>query len=223
MMEHLLIDLDKTLLEINFDEFLKAYFGSLMPKLKKIIIDKDPLNVLTVSVDYMINEKNGELNIEKFYKKFTELSKIDEEKSKEVFLEFYINDFPKLGSFGKPAKNGRETVSKLIESGYKVVLATNAIFPEIAILERMRWANVNDIDFELVTTMENMHFAKPHPEYYLEILEKIKAKSDDVLMVGDDLEMDILPANKIGIKTLQYGVDIKDISEIVNLLSKSNN
>jgi len=87
----------------------------------------------------------------------------------------------------------------------------------------MRWANVNDIDFELVTTMENMHFAKPHPEYYLEILEKIKAKSDDVLMVGDDLEMDILPANKIGIKTLQYGVDIKDISEIVNLLSKSNN
>jgi FMN phosphatase YigB (HAD superfamily) len=217
-MKYLFIDLDKTLLDINFDAFLKAYFGLLIPKLKEIIIDKDPLNILNISVDYMINEKNGELNILKFYKKFTELSKIKEEKAKEVFLKFYIEDFPKLSLFGRPTKNGRETIIKLIESGYKVVLATNSIFPEIAIFERMKWANVRDIDFELVTTMENMHYAKPHIEYYLEILEKINAKNSEVLMVGDDLNMDIIPANKVGIKTLHFGFDIKDISEIIDLL-----
>ncbi|MGB9750157.1 MAG: HAD family hydrolase [Caldisericia bacterium] len=217
-MKYLLIDLDKTLLEIDFDEFLKSYFSLLIPKLKKIIIDKDPLTILNISVDYMINEKNGELNITKFYNKFTELSGIDIEEAKNVFLEFYINDFPKLSTFGKPAKNGKETIIKLIGLGYKIVLATNSIFPEIAIYERMKWANVDDINFTLVTTMENMHFAKPHSEYYLEILEKINVKISDVLMVGDDLNMDILPAKKIGIKTIHFGFDIKDISEIVNLL-----
>ncbi|MGQ9845535.1 MAG: HAD family hydrolase, partial [Caldisericia bacterium] len=62
-MRYILIDLDKTLLDINFDDFLKAYFGLLIPKLKEIIFDKDPLNILNISVNYMINEKNGELNI----------------------------------------------------------------------------------------------------------------------------------------------------------------
>lgn len=217
-MRYILIDLDKTLLDINFDDFLKAYFGLLIPKLKEIIFDKDPLNILNISVNYMINEKNGELNITKFYKKFTELSEIDENLTKGLFLNFYINDFPKLNYFGKPTKNGRETVLKLIELGYKIVLATNSIFPEIAILERMKWANVEDINFEFITTMENMHYAKPHIEYYLEVCEKIDTKPKDVLMVGDDLNMDIIPAKKVGIKTVHFGFDIKDISEIINFL-----
>lgn len=217
-MRYILIDLDKTLLDINFDDFLKAYFGLLIPKLKEITFDQNPLNILNISVNYMINEKNGELNITKFYKKFTELTQIDEEKAKGLFLNFYINDFPKLNYFGKPTKNGRETILKLIELGYKTVLATNAIFPEIAILERMKWANVEDINFEFITTMENMHYAKPHIEYYLEVCEKIYIKPKDVLMVGDDLVMDIIPAKKVGIRTIHFGFDIKDISEIINFL-----
>lgn len=218
-MKYLFIDLDKTLLEINFDEFLKAYFGILIPKLQKVMKDKNPLEILNISVDYMINEKNGELNITKFYKKFTELSNLEEDYLKEIFLDFYVNDFPKLSFLGKPTKNGRDTLLKLLNSGYKLVLATNSIFPEIAILERMKWANVVDLNFELITTMENMHYAKPHIEYYLEIVEKLKIDKEEVLMVGDDLNMDIIPTRKIGIKSLHFGVEVFDISEIFKYLN----
>lgn len=221
-MKCLLIDLDKTLLEINFDEFLKAYFSILIPKLKRIMPDKDPLEILKVSVDYMIYEKNGEVNSKKFYDKFIELSSLDENCLKEIFLDFYKKDFPKLSYFGKPAKNGRETLIKLFNLGYEVVIATNSIFPEIAILERMKWANIYDLNFKLITTMENMHYAKPNVEYYLEILEKINCKEKEVLMVGDDLINDILPAKKAGIKTLHFGIEIEDLSEILSFLKTNN-
>lgn len=218
-MKLVLFDLDKTLLDINFDEFLKSYFALLIPKLTKILKDKDPLKILQISVDYMIYEKNGELNVDKFYKKFVELSQVERDFLKNIFLDFYINDFPKLKVFGKPREGGRETVLKLIEMGYEVVIATNSIFPEIAIKQRIDWANLSDINFPLITTMENMHYAKPNVEYYIEILEKLNGTPKDTIMIGDDLEMDILPAKKLGIKTIHFGVEVKEISEILNLIS----
>ncbi|MBC7194247.1 MAG: HAD family hydrolase [Caldisericia bacterium] len=218
-MKLILFDLDKTLLDINFDEFLKSYFSLLIPKLIKIIKDKDPLKILQISVDYMINEKNGEINVDKFYKKFVELSGVPIDILKETFLNFYKEDFPKLSCFGKPAKNGRETVLKLMNMGYKVVIATNSIFPEIAIYERMKWANIYDLEFSYVTTMENMHYAKPHVEYYIEILEKLKFEPKDTIMIGDDIVMDIEPAKKLGIRAVHFGVEIKELSEILNLIS----
>lgn len=218
-MKLVLFDLDKTLLDINFDEFLKSYFALLIPKLTKILKDKDPLKILQISVDYMIYEKNGELNVDKFYKKFVELSQVERDSLKNIFLDFYINDFPKLKVFGRPREGGRETVLKLIEMGYEVVIATNSIFPEIAIKQRIDWANLSDINFPLITTMENMHYAKPNVEYYVEILEKLNGTPKDTIMIGDDLEMDILPAKKLGIKTIHFGVEVKEIREILNLIS----
>lgn len=220
-MKIILFDLDKTLLDINFDEFLKSYFALLIPKLSKILKEKDPLKILQISVDYMIYEKNGELNVDKFYKKFVELSEVDKDISKETFLDFYINDFPKLRVYGKPRDGGRETVLKLIDMGYKVVIATNSIFPEIAIKQRIDWANLGGINFPLITTMENMHYAKPNIEYYIEILEKLNGNPIDAVMIGDDLEMDILPAKKLGIKTIHFGIEVKEIRDVLNLISNN--
>ncbi len=220
-MKIVLFDLDKTLLDINFDEFLKSYFALLIPKLSKILKEKDPLKILQISVDYMIYEENGELNVDKFYKKFVELSEVDKDILKETFLDFYIYDFPKLRVYGKPRDGGRETVLKLIDMGYKVVIATNSIFPEIAIKQRIDWANLGGINFPLITTMENMHYAKPNIEYYIEILEKLNGNPIDAVMIGDDLEMDILPAKKLGIKTIHFGVEVKEIRDVLNLISNN--
>jgi FMN phosphatase YigB (HAD superfamily) len=218
-MKLILIDLDKTLLDINFEEFLKSYFNLLIPKLSKILKDKDPLKILQISVDYMINEKNGEKNVDKFYKKFVELSNVEIDILKDTFLKFYQEDFPKLSVYGKPARGGRETILKLKEMGYKIVIATNSIFPQIAIYERMKWANINDLNFSYVTTMENMHYAKPHIEYYIEILENLKFEPKDTIMIGDDYQMDIEPAKKLGIITFHFGVEINEISEILDLIT----
>ena len=41
--------------------------------------------------------------------------------------------------------------------GYKVVLATNPIFPAIATESRMRWAGLAPEDFDYYTTYENQN------------------------------------------------------------------
>ena len=48
--------------------------------------------------------------------------------------------------------------------------------------------------------MERMHFCKPNPAYYQEILELLGAKAEECLMIGNDVEEDMVAAT-LGIKT----------------------
>ena len=59
-------------------------------------------------------------------------------------------------------------------SGYQVVIATAPLFPLLAIQERLRWAEIDECPFTLITSMETSHFAKPHPEYLAEILARLE-------------------------------------------------
>ena len=56
------------------------------------------------------------------------------------------------------------------QTGRKVVVATNPMFPETAILQRVQWAGFPEdgAGFDLVTTIENSHATKAHSEYYSE-------------------------------------------------------
>ena len=83
--------------------------------------------------------------------------------------------------------------------GYRVVLATNPLFPAIATRNRIRWAGLNPEDFELVTTYENSHYCKPNPDYYREILGKLSLDGSQCLMVGNDVGEDMI-AGILGMK-----------------------
>ncbi|MFX1427726.1 MAG: HAD-IA family hydrolase, partial [Promethearchaeota archaeon] len=45
-------------------------------------------------------------------------------------------------------------------------------------------------------------FGKPSKEYFLQALEKIKLKKEEVLVIGDDIESDIQGAINSGIKAI---------------------
>ena len=91
-------------------------------------------------------------------------------------------------------------MQQVFERGLKVVVATNAVFPMIALQQRLDLAGVGHFDYELITSYEVMHFCKPHPEYYQEIAATIGVKPEECLMVGNDIGED-LPAGTIGMKT----------------------
>ena len=82
--------------------------------------------------------------------------------------------------------------------GYRVVLATNPIFPAIATQSRIRWTGLEPEDFEFITTYENSSYSKPNPRYYEEVLEKIGCTPAECLMVGNDVTEDGA-AKKLGI------------------------
>jgi FMN phosphatase YigB (HAD superfamily) len=94
----------------------------------------------------------------------------------------------------------KESVSILKLKGYTVVLATNPLFPEKAIHHRIRWAGFEPEDFSYISTFEKNHYCKPELKYYEEILKDIDKKPYDCLMVGNDVEEDII-AKKLGLTT----------------------
>ena len=90
-------------------------------------------------------------------------------------------------------------MSKIGDKGYRLVLATNPIFPAIATESRIRWAGLEPKDFEFYTTYENSGYCKPNPDYYREILNRLQVSPGECLMVGNDVTEDMV-AETLGMK-----------------------
>jgi hypothetical protein len=93
-----------------------------------------------------------------------------------------------------------DLVDWAFSQGFRVVIATNPLFPQKAIHHRMRWAGIppEKYNFSLITSYENMHFTKS-PAYYAEILGNLGWPEEPAVMVGDHVEMDLIPARVVGL------------------------
>ena len=137
-----------------------------------------------------------------------------------LFEEFYRTEFQKAKDSCGFNPAAVEAIRQIKDMGYRLILATNPLFPAIATYSRIRWAGLNPEDFELVTTYENSRFCKPNPDYYREILGKIALDCSQCLMVGNDVGEDMV-AGKLGMKTFLLtdcliNKDAEDITQYPN-------
>lgn len=195
-----LFDLDGTLLPMDYDGFLKLYFGNLAKRLAKYGYDPDELvkNVWTGTKAMVMND-GSVMNETKFWDVFAGIYGVNVLQDKVLFDDFYREDFIKAKEacgFDPLAKEAIELVKRL---GMKVALATNPIFPMIATRQRIEWAGFEVRDFELCTTYENIGVSKPNPAYYAEIAKRLNVEPEECLMVGNDVAED-MAATKIGMK-----------------------
>lgn len=216
-----LFDLDGTLLPMDQEIFTRTYFGLLAQKLAPKGYDpKALIDSIWAGTKAMVKNSGEKTNEEAFWDKFAE---IFGEKAREditYFDEFYQNDFDKVQvSAGFNSMSGN-VIKKVKEMGFRVALATNPIFPSIATEKRIKWAGLERKDFELVTTYENSSYCKPNPKYYLQIIEKLGVKPEECLMVGNDVNEDMV-AETLGAKVFLLtdcliNKEEKDISQYPN-------
>jgi len=205
--EFFLFDLDGTLLSLEAAEFLRYYFGALSAKFEDLCADQEEfVGLLMGSTEKMIRNDGSRSNQEVFMEDFMIKMEIEDrreaEKIKERFEQFYQSEFAALDQyFELDRETPAEIINYLKTQGKKLVLATNPLFPKEAVAARLSWIGIEASDFELLTHYENMSYAKPNPNYYKEILEKIDAAPEDCLMIGNDLKEDAV-ASELGIKTL---------------------
>ncbi|ADQ15579.1 HAD family hydrolase [Halanaerobium hydrogeniformans] len=199
-----LFDLDGTLLTINIDKFLNRYFAALSAEFDDLYPDKQGfISNLMASTQKMIKNDGKKTNREVFMEDFlAHLNGEDREEIKKRFHDFYQNVFPSLEKdFEIDKQTPANIISYLKEKNKSLVLATNPLFPRQAVVERLNWAGIAAEDFDFISSYENMSYAKPNPNYYQEILDKIGASPNNCLMIGNDLEDDTA-AQDIGIPTL---------------------
>lgn len=198
-MKAILFDLDGTLLPMDQNVFTKAYFKALAAKLAPHGFEpREFINSMWKGVEMMLANDGTYTNEYVFWTAFSLAADTDMRKYIPVFDEFYNNEFNALESTCGVNERSNGVIKELKQRGYKLVLATNPVFPFDAYKNRAAWTGVDINDFELVTTYENSHFCKPQAGYYAEILDKIGCVARDCVMVGNDVGDD-MPAADIGI------------------------
>lgn len=197
--EVVLFDLDGTLLPMDQDVFVQTYFGLLAKNLSNYGYEpKKLIESIWLGTKSMIMNDGKQTNEKVFWNTMSNIYGPNVINDESKFESFYINDFPLVKNSCGFDKRANEVIKFLKSKGYRLILATNPIFPRIATEQRIKWAGLDINDFEFVTTYENSSFSKPNLKYYLEILEKNDCKVENCLMVGNDVAEDMI-INKLGV------------------------
>lgn len=205
----ILFDLDGTLLDLDLGGFLKRYFAALDEASAPLAAAHPPgefMASLHRAVGRMMEPHPGETNEQTFYRELLETTGVDLRLHWPLYERFYRDVFPSLAGTSGPASGAREVVMTAFELGLKVAIATNPIFPRVAVEHRLAWAGLADLEFDAITTYEAMVACKPHADYYRQTAAMLGVSPAECMMVGDDRALD-MPAADVGMRTFYVGDD----------------
>ncbi|NOH02587.1 MAG: HAD hydrolase-like protein [Chloroflexi bacterium] len=196
----LLLDLDDTLLDTNLQAFVPAYFQALAKDLAPHVDPGLMMRALVFGTNLMNQSEDFTQTLSQVFDSafYPQVNRTKEGLSP-VIENFYDNIFPTLRGLTASRPDAKAFVEWAFSQGYRVAIATDPLLPRKATHHRLRWVGFEPEQFELVTTFEDFHFSKTHAAYYAEVLGRLGWTDDPVLMVGNDLERDILPAKKLGL------------------------
>lgn len=204
MIKAVLFDLDNTLLKNPTQAFVSGY----VDRINEFFGARwniAPGDSLRQGVQMMMNSPRliWQSNLEMYWDCMRPMWPYTTEELLAAFDEFYATEYDKLKEITEPARDGALVIDRVRGAGYKVIIATNPVYPVEAIRRRLEWAGLpgNLSHYDFVTTADNMHFTKPHPAYYAEILARAGLEPDEAVMVGDEPRYDIEAASAIGLHT----------------------
>ena len=200
MIKAVLFDLDGTLLPMDQEQFIKAYFGSLAKKLVPHGYNPDTfVPAIWAGTKAMMKNDGSRTNEEAFWQTFCGMLGEKVRRDEPLFDEYYRNEFSAVKEICGFCPKAKDAVSAVKAKGLTPVLATNPLFPQIATYNRIKWAGLDPEDFALYTTYENHSYCKPNLEYYREILARLDLKGEECVMVGNDVEEDMV-TEQLGMK-----------------------
>ena len=201
MIEALLLDLDGTLLENDIQAFLQVYLGRLSRAMATWVAPEVLVPQLLQSTNVMLaNQDPARTLHETFAGDFYPSLGTTEAAVVGRFEDFYRDEFPKLRAQTALRPAAAPLVQAALASGLRLAVATNPLFPRTAIDHRLAWAGVpsDRVAYDVVTSYETFHSAKPQLAYYAEILGHLGVAASRAAMVGDSPSDDLAPARALG-------------------------
>lgn len=201
MKQAILFDLDGTLLPMDQEEFTGGYFKLLAAKMAPHGYDPKQLtDCLWQGVGAMVKNDGGQTNAERFWAVFDAAMGRNCRADEPVFDAFYREEFKQAVQFTRPTDRSAQLVRAARAKAERVILATNPLFPRCGQNTRLSFLDLADTDFDWVTDYENSRFCKPNPDYYREILDRFGLDPARCLMIGNDMEEDMVPASGLGME-----------------------
>lgn len=200
MLRAVLFDLDNTLIHIGERQFFQVYIPAVARAFADIMPESFFLERLLSSTGMVLNNNGHMLNVDCFMNAFCKGYEEQREDFWKRFVRFYETEYDQFRSLASVPAGVRDLLLQLRERPLKLVIASNPLWPSIAQKKRLAWAGLEDLDFDLITHIENMTYCKPRVEYYRETCAKIGESPEVCLMVGNDPVNDMV-VGTIGMKT----------------------
>lgn len=197
----ILFDLDGTLMPITNQGFEEVYLASLAKTLSPYIDPKVLMESMWAALNVMVQDQSETKNDVVFFENFRKL--VGEalfEGLEARFLAYYENEFEVLKDALDDNTKMVKAIKTLKEKGYRLIVATNPMFPPIAVKQRILFSGFDLDDFEFISNYEIHSKTKPHLAYYEEVLALNNLEAKDCLMVGNDMEEDMI-VKRLGFDT----------------------
>ena len=191
-------------LEINLNDFLKYYV---------------PINLRFWKLYREERVGKQELRYQRLKQSFDSMGLEVNDDTINALSESYIAH---LSSF-KHVLPGTFEILDYLKGRYRLHIITNG-FSETQ-EKKMKNANIRQY-FEVVVDSEMAGVKKPNPKIFCLALEKAGIASEKALMIGDNLEADILGAQQVGLSTLHLNSNREthhEFSEIIYHLHEIKN
>ena len=202
-MKTILFDLDGTLLPMkpgNFHIFLEDYVKLISGFCAHLVKPQLFAKTLLDATDIMMRNDGSQTNEEAFMGYFLPMLNVKDDAIYPILESFYLTEFRKLKKYTDPSELSGQIVQEALDRDWQVVLATNPVFPRVAIDERMTWANIRDYPWHYITSYEKSRACKPSLKYYQELVEKLSLDPEECWMIGNDKDEDMV-AGRLGFKT----------------------
>ena len=218
--KHIFFDLDHTLWD--FEKNSAATFELLFDKFNISLDLSQFLEVyVTANMKYWKLYRQGKIAKEELrYRRLSDVfNRCNYRVSDRMIGEMADGYIEYLSSFTHVFDYTKELLDYLVER-YPLHILTNG-FAEIQ-SKKLKGAGLEGY-FQTVVNAEDVGFKKPDPKIFAFALDKAKATASESLMIGDDLEADILGAKNCGLDALHFDVENvhrHDHCVIVNCLSE---
>jgi FMN phosphatase YigB (HAD superfamily) len=199
-MRTVLFDLDGTLLPMSLEHFTREYCKQLATYFSDLTDGKEFVSHVLSATNAMMRNLEKRRNEEVFREHLQKIISGDTGIYMDRFSSFYDTAFLKLKDTLQPNSYIADSIRTLKEAGYKLVIATNPIFPLKANLHRISWAGLNSEDFVYISSLERNCYCKPNIEFFTEVLSIIDEVPENCLMVGNDVQEDLV-SKQLGMKT----------------------
>ncbi len=220
MKKNYLFDLDGTLLPMDLQKFIELYLNAFCKRFSPSlgIEPKALTDGIWAGAKAMTLNDGRCLNRELFWEAMSSVCGRDMLVYEELFDDFYRTDFVAAKDSVWVNPCAAKCIELLKNSGNRLILATNPIFPKSATYTRLRWAGLEPEDFSRITVYDNSKFSKPKAGYYREICEQCGISPENSIMVGNDVDEDMCAADQgfdvFLVTDCLINRDKKDISDI---------
>lgn len=223
MIRALFLDLDGTLLENDIGTFLPAYLNLLGEFMAEVAPPEQLTRQVLQATQAMVANQDPRRTLkEVFDEAFYPAMGTTEAAWHDRIDRFYREVFPELRALCRPRPGAQALVAGALARGLEVVIATNPLFPRVAIEQRLAWAGVpvDRFRYSIVASYESFHFAKPNMAFFAEALGRLGLPPAQAAMVGDEETTDLVPARHLGMAARQVGQSEADLERTLDWLER---